>query len=117
MRSPVRPPTLIKTILQRFVGAPEQAIARMGPRVVHAPHPGVVLLDEPRSDIPEAEEARDAIDALSIEARASRRTSRRVGYSAAPDGAGRPFALHEFQEDFGRFARAMGAIGLPPGEP
>jgi phospholipase C len=78
--------TLIKTILQRFAADPHQAIARMGTRVAHAPHLGVVLLDEPRSDIPEPEEAREAIDAWSVEARASRRASER-GFSAAPDGS------------------------------
>jgi phospholipase C len=109
--------TLIKTILQRFAAAPEQAIARMGPRVARAPHLGVVLLDDPRSDIPEPEEAREEIDSWSIEARASRRGSQDVGYSPAPDGAGRPFALHEFQEDFVKFALAMRAMGLPPGQP
>jgi phospholipase C len=109
--------TLIKTILQRFAAAPEQAIARMGPRVARAPHLGVVLLDDPRSDIPEPDEAREAIDAWSAEARASRRGSRDVGYASAPDGAGRPFALHEFQEEFVKFALAMRAMGLPPGQP
>jgi phospholipase C len=109
--------TLIKTILQRFAAAPEQAIARMGPRVAQAPHLGVVLLDDPRSDIPEPEKAREALDAWSAEARASRRGSRDVGYASAPDGAGRPFALHEFQEDFVKFALAMRAMGLPPGQP
>jgi phospholipase C len=109
--------TLIKTILRRFSPDPERAIARMGPRVAHAPHLGVVLLDDPREDIPEPEEAREAIDAWRLQARASRRGTGDVGYSAAPDGAGRPFALHAFQEDFVRFALAMHAIGLPPGQP
>jgi phospholipase C len=109
--------TLIKTILQRFAAAPERAIAGMGPRVARAPHLGVVLLDDPRSDTPEPEEAREAIDAWSAEARASRRGTAAVGHSSAPDGAGRPFALHEFQEDFVRFALAMRAMGLPPGQP
>jgi phospholipase C len=109
--------TLIKTILQRFAADPEQAIARMGPRVTHARHLGEVLLDEPRTDVPEPDEVRTAIDAWSAAARASRRGAREVGYSSAPDGAGRPFALHEFQEDFIRFALAMRALGLPPGEP
>jgi phospholipase C len=109
--------TLIKTILQRFAADPERAIARMGRRVTRAAHLGLVLLDEPRGDIPEPEEAREAIDAWSVEARASRRASRRVGYSAAPDGTGRPFALHGFQEDFVRFVLAMHALGLPRGQP
>jgi phospholipase C len=109
--------TLIKTILQRFAADPEQTIARMGPRVAHAGHLGVVLLDDPREDIPEPQEAREAIDAWSLEARASRRGARDVGFSPAPDGAGRPFALHEFQEQFVKFTLAMRAMGLPPGQP
>jgi phospholipase C len=109
--------TLIKTILERFAADPEQAIARMGPRVAHASLLGVVLLDDPREDIPEPQEAREAIAAWSIEARASRRGTAGVRHSSAPDGAGHPFDLHEFQEDFVRFALAMRAIGLPPGQP
>jgi phospholipase C len=109
--------TMIKTILQRFAADPEQAIARMGPRVARAPHLGVVLLDDPREDIPEPEEVREEIAAWSIQARASRRGTRAVGHSSAPDGAGRPFALDDFQEDFVKFALAMHAIGLPPGHP
>jgi len=108
---------LIKTIIMRFAADPERAIARMGPRVAWAPHLGRVLLDDPRTDIPEPREARSAIDAWLLEARASRRGSRERGHSSAPDGAGRPFALHEFQEDFVRFALAMRALGLPPGQP
>jgi len=76
-----------------------------------------VLLDDPREDIPEPHEAREAIDAWSLEARASRRGARHVGHSSASDGAGHAFALHEFQEQFVRFALAMRAIGLPPGQP
>jgi phospholipase C len=109
--------TLIKTILQRFAADPDQAIARMGPRVAQAPHLGIVLLDEPRTDIPEPDDVREAIDSWSTNARASRRGAKDVGYSPAPDGAGRAFTLHEFQEDFVRFALAMRALGLPPGQP
>jgi phospholipase C len=108
--------TLINTILQRFAASPGQAIARMGPRVAQTQHFGAVLLDAPRADIPAPDEAREAIDSWSIGARASRRASK-MGYSPAPDGAGRALALHEFQEDFVRFARAMRVLGLPPGQP
>jgi phospholipase C len=108
--------TLAKTILMRFASEPQRALGRMGPRVAGADHLGLVLLDEPRSDIPEPERARAAIDAWSVEARASRRGSADVGYSPAPDGAGRALALHRFQEEFVRFALAMRALGLPAGE-
>jgi hypothetical protein len=39
------------------------------------------------------------------------------GHSPAPDGAGNQLALHEFQEEFARFALAMHQAGLPFGEP
>jgi hypothetical protein len=55
------------------------------------------VLDEPRTDMPEPDEVRDAIDVWDIEARASRRGAKDVGYSPAPDGAGWCFVLHEFQ--------------------
>jgi phospholipase C len=109
--------SLIKTILLRFAADAERAIARMGPRVAHATHLGEVLVDEPRTDIPGPDEARRAIDAWAVEAKASRRGASDVGYSRAPDGAGRHFALHDFQKEFVTFALAMRAIGLPPGQP
>jgi hypothetical protein len=37
--------------------------------------------------------------------------------SPAPDGAGRPFVLHDFQDDFLRFALSMRHAGLPSGQP
>jgi hypothetical protein len=42
---------------------------------------------------------------------------RDVGYSPAPDSIGRHFALHEFEENFVRFALPMRASGWPPGQP
>lgn len=39
------------------------------------------------------------------------------GDSTAPDGAGHSFWLHDFQEDFVRFALAMRHAGLKPGQP
>jgi phospholipase C len=107
--------SLINTILTRFSPDPEQAIASMGPRVAHAKHLGVLLGDEPRTDLPDTAAVRQQIDAWHAEAQAARRPDQ--GKSRALDGAGRPFTLHDFQEDFARFALAMRRAGLPGGEP
>ncbi|MFI5005006.1 MAG: alkaline phosphatase family protein [Solirubrobacterales bacterium] len=110
-------PTLIKTILLRFAANPEQAIAQMGPRVDDAAHLGVVLGDTPRTDTPDPALARQKIDEWHLRARAARRGTPQHGPSVAPDGAGRELTLHEFQEDFLRFALAVRHAGLPAGEP
>jgi phospholipase C len=107
--------SLINTILTRFAPDPEQAIANMGPRVAHAKHLGVLLGDEPRADLPATATVRQQIDAWHAEAQAARRPDQ--GKSRALDGAGRPFTLHDFQEDFARFALAVRRAGLPGGEP
>jgi len=109
--------SLIKTILQRFAAEPERAIANMGARVQHAPHLGVALADAPRRDIPDHGAARTQIDEWRVQARANRRGTSEHGHSTAPDGAGQALALHDFQEDFARFALAMRHAGLPGGEP
>jgi phospholipase C len=109
--------SLIKTILQRFASEPERAIASMGARVQHAQHLGVALLDAPRSDIPDHDDARAQIADWRAHARAARRGTQEQGHSTAVDGAGRELALHDFQEEFARFALAMRHAGLPFGEP
>jgi phospholipase C len=108
--------SLINTILTRFATDPVQAIGKMGPRVEHAKHLGVLLDQEPRTGLPEPDDARTRIAGWQQEARASRRGTP-DGQSAALDGAGRPFSLHDFQEDFARFALLMRHNGLPFGEP
>lgn len=108
--------SLIKTVLQRFAADPAQAIARMGRRVERSQHLGILLGDQPRVDVPASGEARERIDEWHAQARSSRRGSGE-GPSSAPDGAGHPLALHQFQEEFVRFAFAMRASGLPHGEP
>jgi phospholipase C len=108
--------SLIKTILTRFAANPEDAIASMSPRVQHARHLGVVLGDAPRSDIPDHEQARESIAAWRVQSRAARRGAD-TGPSPAPDGAGHHMALHEFQEEFVRFALLMRRSGLKFGEP
>jgi phospholipase C len=108
--------SLINTILTRFAPDPAQAIANMGPRVQHAKHLGGLLKATARTDIPEPDEPRQRIAEWQQQARAKRRGTA-DGPSAALDGAGRPFSLHDFQEDFARFALLMRHNGLPWGEP
>jgi hypothetical protein len=107
---------LIKTILTRFAANPEQAIARMGTRVQNAPHLGNVLEDAPRDDIAPHTEVRAALDRWRTAAAASRYASPGATASPAPDGAGRPLRLHDFQEEFARFALPMREV-LPPSQP
>jgi phospholipase C len=109
--------SLIKTILLRFADKAEEAIAQMGSRVAHARHLGELLRDDARTEIPGPEDARAHINSWRARSRAERRGSRQEGPSIAPDGAGQPFTLHDFQEKFVRFALAMRAEGLPPGQP
>jgi phospholipase C len=107
---------LIKTILTRFATNGSRAIESMGPRVANAQHLGMVLGDEPREDIPPPLEPRQALDDWRTRARDVRRADRSRAPSPAPDGAGRPLVMTEFQEDFGRFALAMRHL-LPPTQP
>lgn len=109
--------SLIKTILLRFAADSDGAINRMGRRVQHARHLGVLLGDHARDDIAPPTEPRARVDSWRAQARATRRGTEDKGHSVAPDGAGRPFSLHDFQEDFVRFALAMRATGLRHGEP
>ena len=115
--------SLIKTILTRFAPDPAQAIAQMPPRVASSRHLGVVLEDKPRTDIPPPDDARKAIEdwrTAAREQRPSRPVKPPLGHAApspAPDGAGQPLRLHDFQEEFLKFALAMRHAGLPPGQP
>jgi phospholipase C len=109
--------SLIKTILLRFAAEPDQAIAQMGPRVAAAAHLGALLGDEPRAATPDPAPARQKIDEWHLEAKAERRGAPEGGPSTASDGAGRKLSLHDFQEDFARFALGVRHLGLPPGQP
>jgi hypothetical protein len=81
-----------------------------------------VLLDAPRTDIDDPRNARDLMDSWRLEARRRRaalpadaRTSAAEGAgtsSVAPDGAGQPFVLTDFQEEWQQFALAMKAAGV-----
>ncbi len=109
--------SLIQTILRRFAEDPDVAIARMPPRVASARHLGFALLDQPRDGVPEPDDARSIITDWRADARASRRGRRGEGASAAPDGAGHQFWLHDFQEEFVKFALSMRHAGLDCGRP
>lgn len=108
--------SLIKTILLRFAKDPEAAIARMGPRVAGAAHLGVTLADGPRTDLADHADVRERMQAWRSEARAVRE-GQDGRPSVAADGAGQPFVLHHFQEEFYKSVLALREAGLPPGQP
>ena len=115
--------SLIKTILTRFADDPAKAIAAMPARVAASEHLGVVLQGRPRTDIPAPDAAQGAIDVWRNAAREVRRGNAaaparaKTAVSPAPDGAGQKLVLHDFQEEFLKFAVAMRQAGLPPGQP
>jgi phospholipase C len=109
--------SLIKTILLRFAADPQRALANMPARVQDAADLGVVLQDEPRSDIPSHDHLHTVIDDWRNSARAERRASSTGAPSSAADGAGHPLALTEFQEEYARYVAALRKKGLPAGRP
>jgi len=106
---------LIKTILARFAANPQQAIQQMGVRVENARHLGIVLEAAPRETAAH-DGPRAAIDAWRTMASARRRATPERTPSPAPDGAGQPLILHDFQQEFARFALPMRHL-LPPSQP
>ncbi|HEY2789998.1 MAG TPA: alkaline phosphatase family protein [Gaiellales bacterium] len=114
--------SLISTILRRFAQHPDQALAAMPSRVRAAEHVGACLLDEPRTDVGPADLGKPIADlhakvgAWKHEAAALRR-AQPSARSLAPDGAGHPLVLHDFQEQFLKFALTMRRLGQPPGRP
>jgi phospholipase C len=107
--------SLIATILRRFADDPEKAIAAMPKRVRDAPHLGVLLEDAVRTDLEPTTPLRKEISEWRRKAREDRRALK-DGKSLAPDGAGHPFELHDFQEEFAHLALLM-RQALPPGQP
>jgi phospholipase C len=99
--------SLIKTILLRFAADPRRALAQMPKRVQAAQDLGVLLEDGPRQDIEAHDELRATVDAWRNRARAERRASPDGGPSPAPDGAGHPLVLTEFQREFAAYVGAM----------
>lgn len=107
--------SLIATILRRFAADPESVLAQMPPRVRNAPHLGVILEDGPRTGINDHGHLHEKLEWWHKESRAERLPDE--GPSRLPDGAGHDLELHDFQEEFARFAIAMRDQGLPPGQP
>ena len=108
--------SLIATILRRFAANPEHALKSMPERVQKAPHLGMLLAEEPRKDIEGREQLHEEMREWRQSARAERRSGDKAP-SAAPDGAGHDFELHDFQHEFAKFALAMRDAGLPSGQP
>ncbi len=113
---------LIKTILLAFSKDPDAALAKMPSRVKRAPHLGSVLLDKPRTDVDDPRNVRDLMDSWRQEARRRRLAQHPpqsaepgVGTpSAAPDGAGHPLVLTDFQADWQKAATALRQLGIEP---
>jgi phospholipase C len=107
---------LIRSIFLAFLDDPQAAIDAMGGRVKERKaHLGLVLEDEP-GDIPEEasapeERLREWRDA----AREARGAAGPGRPSVAPDGAGQPFLLTDFQEEWAQFTIAMREGGLRSG--
>ncbi len=108
--------SLIATILRRFAADPDAAIARMPKRVHDASHLGQVLEAAPRTDIPDPSPVRERMDGWRQASRQGHR-ARDGQPSALAEGVGRELELHDFQEEFLKFAMAMREQGLPPAQP
>lgn len=108
--------SLIATILQRFAANPAHALRAMPERVRKAPHLGMLLEAEPRTDMQPRDQLHADMSAWRTQARQERRASH-DGASVAADGSGHDFELHDFQEKFAKFALAMRDAGLPAGQP
>ena len=108
--------SLIKTILLRFADDPDAALADMSERVRNAASLEVVLQEGPRTDIADLAPVRGELEQWRTNARDAR-TAEPQAPSHASDGAGQPLQLHDFQEDFVKFALAMRHAGLPAGQP
>jgi phospholipase C len=108
--------SLIATILKRFAANPAHALKSMPERVQMAPHLGHLLAENPRTDIEDRGSLHGEMTAWRQNARTERR-ARPKAPSAAADGAGHEFELHDFQHEFAKFALAMRDAGLPPGQP
>jgi hypothetical protein len=114
--------TLIKTILLAFADNPATKLRKMPARVQRAPSLGSLLLDAPRTDLDDPRSARDLMERWRTDARQRREaapaeddTSAAPGRgtrSAAPDGAGHPLVLTDFQVAWQKFAGGMRKLGL-----
>jgi phospholipase C len=108
--------SIIKTILLAFAKDPAAALAAMPPRVQRAPDLGSVL-GPVRTDIDDPRTARDLMNAWRAEAIQRRRAQLRADGTTgavAPDGAGQPVVLTEFQGDVHNALTALKSAGLNP---
>jgi hypothetical protein len=115
---------LIKTILLSTLSQAKAAAAleKMPGRVRRAPHLGEVLLDRPRTDIDSPRNEGNLIEAWREEARRRREVqpedvtfAEAAGItprSKAPDGAGQPVVLTDFQIDWHMVATALKKAGI-----
>jgi phospholipase C len=105
---------LIRSILLAFARDPRGAIRKMGGRVAERKaHLGLMLEDAPRTDLPAIEEEKeDQLRQWREQARAARVASDRETASIAPDGAGQPLVLTDFQDEWVQFTIAMRQAGL-----
>jgi phospholipase C len=108
--------SIIKTILLAFAKDPAAALAKLPARVQHAPNLASVL-GPVRTDIDDPRTARDLMDAWRKEAAQRRRAQvlpdGSVG-SLAPDGAGQPVVLTDFQHEINGALAPMRISGLNP---
>jgi hypothetical protein len=74
-----------------------------------------LLEDAARTDLEPTSPLRKEVSDWRRRTREERR-ARKDEVSPAPDGAGHAFELHDFQEEFARFALLM-RKALPPGQP
>jgi len=108
--------SIIKTILLAFARDPEAALAGMPVRVQRAPHLGG-LLGPVRTDIDDPRNARALMNTWRMQATQRRRAQLRedgTPGALAPDGAGQPVVLTEFQGDVHNALTAMKRVGLHP---
>lgn len=114
---------LIRSILLAFARDPQRAIDAMGGRVRgRSLHLGHLLEDAPRpaDDLPHEAREEPLPDAAPEarlrdwrnRARDARRPSDRGEVSVAPDGAGQPIVLTEFQAEWVRFRLEMERRGV-----
>jgi phospholipase C len=114
--------SLIRTILTAFAKNPDAAIKKMPGRVQRAPHLGSLLLDKPRTDIDDPRNAGDLMETWRQEARVRRaalpadaQTSPEPGAgtrSRAPDGAGHPIVLTDFQAQIHAANSLLRGVGI-----
>lgn len=107
---------LIRSILKVCLGdASQQAIDAIGGRVKdRRAHLGLMLEEAPRTDLPrEVSDTGRRLRQWREEAREARIPADRGQRSVAPDGAGHPLVLSDFQQEFVGFAAAMRDAGLP----